>query len=511
MDLMLTGRTIKPRRALAIGLVDRLADAGELEAAAVDLIRRSPAPRRASLKDRLLNLAPARPLLASQMRKQVAKRASPEHYPAPYALIDLWARQGASPATGYEAEARSISELFLTPTSRNLVRVFFLQERLKGLGGKGARRTERLHVVGAGVMGGDIAAWSALQGIETTLQDREMKYIEPALTRAARYFGERIKSADERAAALARLKADVEGNGVAAADLILEAIYENAEAKRTLYAQVEQRMKPDACLATNTSSLMIETLARDLRNPGGLVGLHFFNPVPRMPLVEVVFGNDTDHAVVQSAIAFTRQIDKLPLPCRSAPGFVVNRVLMPYMSEAMHCAREGMALEVIDRAAVDFGMPMGPVELADTVGLDVALHVGRILSEAFGRPAPQGLAELVEAGKLGKKSGEGFYRWQAGKAVKPAVDDAAARHDLADRLILPLVNECVAVLREGIVDDADLLDAGVIFGTGFAPFRGGPIAYARARGVDTIVTRLTELARLYGDRFRADPGWDLLR
>jgi 3-hydroxyacyl-CoA dehydrogenase/enoyl-CoA hydratase/3-hydroxybutyryl-CoA epimerase len=256
---------------------------------------------------------------------------------------------------------------------------------------------------------------------------------------------------------------------------------------------------------------MIETLARDLRNPGGLVGLHFFNPVPRMPLVEVVFGNDTDHAVVQSAIAFTRQIDKLPLPCRSAPGFVVNRVLMPYMSEAMHCAREGMALEVIDRAAVDFGMPMGPVELADTVGLDVALHVGRILSEAFGRPAPQGLAELVEAGKLGKKSGEGFYRWQAGKAVKPAVDDAAARHDLADRLILPLVNECVAVLREGIVDDADLLDAGVIFGTGFAPFRGGPIAYARARGVDTIVTRLTELARLYGDRFRADPGWDLLR
>jgi 3-hydroxyacyl-CoA dehydrogenase/enoyl-CoA hydratase/3-hydroxybutyryl-CoA epimerase len=214
--------------------------------------------------------------------------------------------------------------------------------------------------------------------------------------------------------------------------------------------------------------------------------------------------------VVERALAFTRQIDKLPLPCRSAPGFVVNRILMPYMVEAMHCAQDGIALTAIDRAAVDFGMPIGPVELADTVGLDVALHVGRILAEASGRPVPEGLAELVATGKLGKKSGEGFYRWQDGKAIKPPAGDTAPPEDLEDRLVLPLLNESVAVLRERIVEDGDLLDAGVIFGTGFAPFRGGPLHYARTRGVERIVARLAELARMHGERFTPDAGWSLL-
>ncbi len=227
-----------------------------------------------------------------------------------------------------------------------------------------------------------------------------------------------------------------------------------------------------------------------------------------MPLVEVIESGVTAPEARAAALAFTRAIDKLPLPCRSAPGFLVNRVLMPYMTEAMIAAAEGVPLATIDAAAVRFGMPMGPIELADIVGLDVCLHVGRILSAAFGGPAPDAVAPLVEAGKLGKKSGQGLYAWRDGKPVKPPVDPAArAPEDLQERLMLALVNEAMAVLREGVVADADLIDAGVIFGSGFAPFRGGPLRYARERGVAAVVASLEALATRHGDRFRPDPGW----
>ena len=509
MDLMLTGRNLRPERALAVGIVDRIVPAERLEAAAADLALAAPTPASPSLKSRLANLAPVRPFIAAQMRKQVARRARKEHYPAPYALIDLWQRHGADRRTGYDAEARSIAELFRTPTSRNLVRVFFLQERLKGLGAEARRKVERVHVVGAGVMGGDIAAWCALRGLETTVQDRSADLVQPALDRAKALFGKRLRDDAAREAACARLVPDVEGAAIARADLVVEAISENVDAKRRLFAALEPQLDAQAILATNTSSLMLERLAEGLEDPGRLVGLHFFNPVAKMPLVEVVHGASTRAEILERALAFVRQVDKLPLPCRSAPGFVVNRILMPYMAEALHLADEGVPLAVIDRAAVHFGMPMGPVELADTVGLDVALHVGRILAQASGRAAPEALASLVDAGKLGRKSGAGLYRWQNGRPVKPAADDAAPA-DVEDRLILPMLNEAVAVLREGIVADADLLDAGVIFGTGFAPFRGGPLHSARTRGVDAIVARLEELAQRCGRRFAPDRGWQLL-
>jgi 3-hydroxyacyl-CoA dehydrogenase/enoyl-CoA hydratase/3-hydroxybutyryl-CoA epimerase len=249
-----------------------------------------------------------------------------------------------------------------------------------------------------------------------------------------------------------------------------------------------------------------------LARPERLVGLHFFNPVPQMPLIEIVQSALTDPTVMQSAIAFARKLDKLPVPCRSAPGFVVNRVLMPYLLEAMFAAQEGVPLSVIDKAAVDFGMPMGPIELADVVGLDVATHVGEIIAAELGRPPPDltRLRALVAARKLGRKSGEGFYAWKDGKPLKPATDGASAPQDLTDRLILVLVNECVACLREKVVAEPDLIDAAVIFGTGFAPFRGGPLAYARTRGVNEVVARLGELATRHGARFVADSGWPLL-
>jgi 3-hydroxyacyl-CoA dehydrogenase/enoyl-CoA hydratase/3-hydroxybutyryl-CoA epimerase len=279
-----------------------------------------------------------------------------------------------------------------------------------------------------------------------------------------------------------------------------------------LFARVEPRMKASAILASNTSSIMLEQLDDRLPDPGKLVGIHFFNPVAQMPLVEIVRGESSSEDAVQKAIAFTRRIDKLPLPCKSSPGFLVNRVLVPYLYEAMFALQDGIPIETIDEAALRYGMPMGPVELADVVGLDVCKHVGEIVSAALNRQQPDSarIDALIAAKKLGRKSGEGFYVWRDGKAVKSG-DHPEPPADLQDRLILALANECAAVLREKIVADADLVDAGVIFGSGFAPFRGGPLTYARKRGVDAVVARLEELARTHGVRFTPDKGWSDLR
>jgi 3-hydroxyacyl-CoA dehydrogenase/enoyl-CoA hydratase/3-hydroxybutyryl-CoA epimerase len=512
MQLMLTGKPVRADKALRMGLIDRLVDAQELEAAARALALHPPRPRQAPFFERVLSTALARPFVKSALLREVGKNARRDHYPAPYAMVDLWARFGARGAAAFAAEARSIAELFGTATARNLIRVFMLQDRLKAAAGKGAAPVKHVHVVGAGVMGGDIAAWSALRGCSVTLQDRELKFIQPALDRARELFEKRIRDPAKRAAAATRLTADVAGDGVAKADVVIEAIFENLEAKRALYALLEPRMQATAWLATNTSSLTLEPLAAELARPERLVGLHFFNPVAKMPLIEIVRGARTDATVAQAAQAFARRLDKLPLPCRSAPGFMVNRVLMPYLHEAMFAAQEGVPLAVIDAAAVEFGMPMGPVELADVVGLDVASHVGEIIAAELGRPAPNfvQLQARVAAHKLGKKTHEGFYVWKGGKPVKSAASGGAAPIDLIDRMILALVNECVACLRERVVEDADLIDAAVIFGTGFAPFRGGPLAYARSVGVTTVTQRLTALTERYGSRFRPDAGWALL-
>jgi len=505
LDLMLTGRTLRGARALKLGLVDRLVPPAGLRQAARELALAPPRPQRPAFGLRLLALPVVRSFVARRVRGQVRRRARPDHYPAPFAIIDLWQAQGAGGAEAFAAEARSIAKLFLTPASRNLVRVFFLQDRLKALGGRSPQAFERVHVVGAGLMGGDIAAWCAYRGLEVTLQDRDEQTVSAALERARAFFDKRCRRPGQAAECTARLRADVGATGVAGADLVIEAIFEDAAAKRALYGQLEPRMKPGALLATNTSSLMLESLATGLERPSRLVGLHFFNPVARMMLVEIVRGPATDPEAARAAAAFARRLDRLPLPCASAPGFVVNRVLMPYMTEAMFAAAEGVPLATIDRAATDFGMPMGPAELADTVGLDVALHVGRILSEAFGRTLPEGLETLVAAGRLGRKSGHGLYEWRDGKPLKDAAGDPPP--DLQDRLLLQYLNEAVACLREGVVEDPDLLDAGMIFGTGFAPFRGGPIHYARQRGATAIVARMEELERVHGGRFRPDPGW----
>lgn len=511
MPIMLTGKPVRPGKAKRIGLVDRLTGAESWRDDAARLIKEKPAKAVAPLPDRLLGLPFVRPFIAKTLVKQVSGKARRDHYPAPYAMIDLWREHGASTSSGYEAEARSMAKLMCGDTARNLIRVFFLQNQLKGQGGKAKSEIRHVHVIGAGVMGGDIAAWCALRGFDVTLQDREMQYIEPALKRADTLFTKRVRKEDDRAATRARLQADVSGDGVAKADLIIEAIFENLEAKQALYETVQATMKPTAILATNTSSIRLEELRTVLKEPQRFIGLHFFNPVAQLPLVEVIQCDDTEQSAMDIGFAFVKAIGKFPLACSSAPGFVVNRLLAPYMAEAMYLHKEGVSLAAIDRAAEDFGMPMGPVELVDTVGLDVALGVSRVLGAAFGRPLPEGLEAMVDAGTLGRKSGQGFYRWVDGKANKPAGNGAALPADITDRLMLPMVNEAVACLSESVVTDADLLDAGVIFGTGFAPFRGGPLNYARERGVAEVRAALERMTETHGERFKPHEGWENFR
>jgi 3-hydroxyacyl-CoA dehydrogenase/enoyl-CoA hydratase/3-hydroxybutyryl-CoA epimerase len=509
LDLMLKGKPYRGARALAVGLIDELVPPAALRERAKARLLALPPRSAAPFVDRLLNLGAVRPFVARQTNATLRHSVRRDQYPAPYAIVDLWQRHGATGTESYQAEARSISELMCGPTSRNLVRVFLLQDRLKGLGGKSPVEFRHVHVIGAGIMGGDIAAWAAFRGMTVSLQDRSAELIQPAMQRAKAFLDKRLKEPQAAAAALARLRMDVPGDAVAEADVVIEAIFENVDAKRALYAELEPKLKPSAVLATNTSSIKIETLAEKLRDPSRLVGIHFFNPVAQLQLVEIVQGIGTQPAVVQDALRFTRKLDKLPLPCKSAPGFVINRILTPYVNEALFALESGIPAAVIDRAAKDFGMPMGPIELTDVVGLDVSLHVGLVLADALQRRVPEIFIKLVEQKKLGRKSGEGFYLWRDGKPVRTEAPQSGIPPDLEDRLILPMLNEAVACLREGVIEDADLLDAGAIFATGFAPFRGGPMQYAKTRGESNVTARLQELAHRYGERFRPDPGWHL--
>ncbi|QJR13926.1 3-hydroxyacyl-CoA dehydrogenase NAD-binding domain-containing protein [Usitatibacter palustris] len=508
LDLMLTGRAIDGKRAKKMGVVDVATPRRHFENAARMLLKAPPAVHRPKLMEAMTNWPGIRSVVASQAAKKVAERARRDHYPAPYAIIETWRDFGGDPRNVPRDHPASMVSLFHHPTARNLIRIFKLQDRMKALGKADAEPIRHLHVIGAGVMGGDIAAWAALRGITVTLQDLAPERIAPAIKRAAELYTKRLKLPHLVQAAMDRLIPDVAGHGVAKADIVLEAIVENAEVKRKLFAQIEPRMKEDAILASNTSSIPLQELTSVLKRPERLVGLHFFNPVAQMMLVEIVQGPQTAASVMLAGQAFAKQIDKLPLPCKSAPGFLVNRVLSPYLAEAMLMVDEGIPPETVDAAAKDFGMPMGPIELADMVGLDVGWAVGQELAKPD-NPIPQKLKQLVEAKKFGKKTGEGFYKWVKGKPQKsstgPGTLDLKA---LADRMVIPALNEAVACVREKIVADADLCDAGVIFGTGFAPHRGGPINTIHARGKSELLAIMGELKAKYGPRFTPDAGWE---
>jgi 3-hydroxyacyl-CoA dehydrogenase / enoyl-CoA hydratase / 3-hydroxybutyryl-CoA epimerase len=509
MQLMLSGRSVSGHQAQKLGLVERAVPERQLQATALSFLQQRPPVHQPSGIQRLLNSLPARQIIAPILARETAKHAQAKHYPAPYALIDHWKAHGGSREAMLKSEASEVSRLLTGETAQNLIRVFFLQERMKALGSHVRFKPQHLHVIGGGIMGGDIAAWCALKGMRVTLQDREAQFLTQAMGRAHQLFKRKLRHRRLVTAAMDRLIPDPKGYGVKQADMAIEAIFEDLEAKQHLFRQLENTLKPDAIMATNTSSIPLEHIAEGLNSPQRLIGLHFFNPVAKMQLVEVVHGEQTEPSLIDKGAAFVRHIDRLPLPVRSSPGFLVNRVLMPYLLEAMSLLDEGVPAPAVDRAAVDFGMPMGPVELADAVGLDICLAVAKKLAPLFDLTIPRKLEQLVVQQKhLGKKTGQGFYRYEKGRIQHDKVERSyQPPADLADRMIFRLLNESVACLREGVVEDADLLDAGVIFGTGYAPFRGGPMHTIYSDGLEQQCHRLEVLEQHHGVKFHPDAGW----
>jgi len=484
LDLMLSGRTIDGRAARGIGLVDQALPPWQLPRAARHYVLNDPGPSRPAWWKRALSLGPARRLLRPLMLRQLRGRVRREHYPAPYNLLDLWvAHGGESAARRTRHERESLIRLVEGPTAANLIRVFLLQDRLK----REARDTalevpRRVHVVGAGTMGGDIAAWFVLNGCRVTLADESPDAIASTLKRARALFERRLKRPERVTEAMDRLIPDARGHGVPRADVVLEAIVENLDAKKSLFAELEPRMGENAVLATNTSSLPLEQLAEDLDTPEHLIGLHFFNPVARMPLVEIVAGENSGAESLARGQALIAACDKLPLPVRSGPGFLVNRLLMPYMLLSARRFTEGTDRESIDEAACRFGMPMGPLELMDSVGLDICVAAADVMAEAQGLEIPEQLRKKVEAGNLGRKSGRGFYAYEKGKPDRGEPTLPPEELDrLGAELLEPLLDEAKKCRDEKVVADADLVDAGAIFGCGFAPFTGGPLHYREQR------------------------------
>ncbi|MBF0381340.1 MAG: enoyl-CoA hydratase/isomerase family protein [Magnetococcales bacterium] len=512
LDMILTGKSIGTKRAKKMGLVDWVVPARHLNRTVTTLIEKHPTPHRTKASQRWAAAPFIRSTVAYFLKKKLEKKAPKAHYPAPHAVIDLWRdREFVDIWEQYDQEIDSIANLFVGGAAQNLIRLFLQGERMKDLGKGGLVKPKRLHVVGAGVMGGDIAAWCAYNGMTVTLQDTNETMIANTLQRALKLYKIKTRDRHQIQEAMDRLIPDMAGYGVAKADVVLEAIFENLEAKQNLLQSMEAKLKPGAILATNTSSISLEDIAKALKNPDRFVGIHFFNPVSRMPLVEVVVGRDTSQETVKAGCNFTTAIKRSPLPVKSGPGFLINRILMPYLFEGIKLVAEGTAPEEVDRAAKAFGMPMGPITLVDVVGLDICLSVAKILDTSGKHVIPPMLQTLVEQKHLGKKTGLGFYLYEKGKQG-PSQTKSSGRlpADGSQRMFAALLNETVACLSDGVVEDIDLLDTGVVFGTGFAPFRGGPIHYLAQEGADAWFNKLENLKQLHGERFTPHPGWKSL-
>jgi 3-hydroxyacyl-CoA dehydrogenase/enoyl-CoA hydratase/3-hydroxybutyryl-CoA epimerase len=475
-DLILTGKAIDSRKAKKIGLSDFSTSPRTAISTCKRLINTKPERKKLSILNNLL-LGFLRPIVYQLLLSQVKKKVHPKHYPAPYGILELWKKHDGDPSVNLSIHDKIIG----SDTTKNLIRIFFLRERLKSIGkvkkGSHENSLKHVHVVGAGTMGADIAIWCAIKGFIVTLQDTSEEQMGKAILNAHKSISRKIKNKALSQKIIDKLIPDVSGQGIKEADVIIEAIVENLDAKKSLFKKIESLAKPNAILATNTSSIRLEEISSELISPKRLIGIHFFNPVRQMPLVEVVKTAIVDEKVECATYDFVNKIGKLPLPVKSSPGFLVNAVLGPYLQNSMRSIDGGYSPEQVDQAMKSWGMPMGPLELLDVVGLDVMVAAGKAMLKDG--DTPQCLEELYKNNHLGKKTNKGFYDWNKGKKIKQKSKplNSIESFQLAENLIAPLIKQTEQLVKSGVVKDRELADAGVIFGTGFAPFRGGPLNY----------------------------------
>jgi 3-hydroxyacyl-CoA dehydrogenase/enoyl-CoA hydratase/3-hydroxybutyryl-CoA epimerase len=474
LDMMVSGRPIGSIDAIKTGLADELVDKpDDLEKSMREWIIGCNGEK--PIFTELETAADATAIAAA--KDKYLKRLRSDHTPAPAAIIEHVEDFGHDKSAMSAGEIDVFPNLMVSSASKNLRRVFYLTDAVRK-SARGESGIKRMHVVGAGVMGGDIAAIGAMAGLDVTLTDMNEAAIVGAIARAKKLFERRLKSDEKVALALARLRTDLDGNGATDADLIIEAVAEKLEVKQAVFKNLEAVSKASAILATNTSAIPLEDIATALNGPERLIGLHFFNPVPVLPLVEVIWSKYSDPEIVSRGMQFAGQIGKMPVRCKSAPGFLVNRALLPYIFKAIEAVAGGEKADHIDEALVDFGMPMGPIELADQIGLDVCLDVGIVLGMP---PATKALLdEKCRTGTIGRKSGSGFYEWDGNRAIRAHQSkDPRVMAAIAKNMLAPMIEECRQAVDENVVDTADSADAGMIFGIGFPGFRGGPLNWSK--------------------------------
>jgi 3-hydroxyacyl-CoA dehydrogenase/enoyl-CoA hydratase/3-hydroxybutyryl-CoA epimerase len=541
LDLLLTGKVVDARRALRIGFAGEVLPAEQFfERVAAFALRAVDLPPGASrpprgLIDRLRDhTRPGRLAVLAAARKRVLATTG-GHYPAPLEILRILRKHlGGSVAKSLEAEAHAAAGLLVGAVAKNLIHVFHLREAARkgtGVADARARATEvrTVGVLGAGVMGGGIAQLAADHGIRVRMKDIRHDAVTSGLRHARSVFDKAVErhklSAREASQRMELIAGGLDYAGFGAADIVVEAVIERLDVKRAVLAETEAEVSERCVLATNTSALSVDAMAEALGRPHRFCGLHFFNPVHRMPLVEVVRGAATSDATVATVYALALRLDKVPVVVTDGPGFLVNRILAPYLNEAGWLLAEGVAVEAIDGAALSFGMPMGPLRLIDEVGIDVSTHAGTAMHAALGdriEPAPP-LVALGGSGRLGRKGGRGFYFYEDGeeRGVDPGVYEhlgsPGARTRMAPevirrRLVLPMINEAARVLAEGLVGTAGEVDLAMIMGTGFPPFRGGLLRFADALHTRGVVGRMRTLAVDLGGRFApAEPLLELAR